>query len=76
MRLHSRVILPVLMSGIMVLVVTLVVTLQTHGLQAGFLGHWLRAYLVAWPVAAVTAYCFLPSVQRLTERIVSRWGGG
>ena len=68
----TRVILPLLMSGLMVLAVTLVVTYLNLGLHAGFIGHWVKAYAIAWPIAAATGWLVLPTVRGVTASIVSR----
>jgi Protein of unknown function (DUF2798) len=33
-------------------------------------GKWLKAYFIAWPVAATTAFLIMPLARRLTDRIV------
>ena len=71
----SRLILALLMSSVMVLMVTLLVTLLDLGLRPDFLTQWVKAYLIAWPVAAITAFLIMPSARRLTERIVARIEG-
>src|SRR5262245_52164083 len=71
MDLKTRLVLPLLMSGIMVLMVTLVVTYLNLGIQADFIERWMRAYFIAWPIAAATGFVALPWVRRATERIVS-----
>jgi hypothetical protein len=42
------------------------------GLRADFLLRWLKAYFIAWPVAAITGFLVMPSARRLSERIVRR----
>jgi Protein of unknown function (DUF2798) len=68
----ARLILSLLMSSVMVLMVTLVSTFINLGLVPNFLAQWAKAYVVAWPVAASTAFIILPSANRLTHRIVAR----
>ena len=67
----TRIILPGLMSAMMVFMVTLVVTFLNLGLQPDFLAQWAKAYLVAWPIAALTGYLVLPIARRATQRIVT-----
>jgi hypothetical protein len=38
---------------------------------ADFLLQWAKAYVVAWPIAAATAYLVMPMAQRFTNRIVA-----
>ena len=66
----TRLILVVLMSGVMVLMVTLLVTYLNLGLGSDFLLHWIKAYLIAWPVAAATGFLVMPTARRVTDRIV------
>ncbi len=68
----TRLILSLLMSSIMVLMVTLLVTFLNLGPVPDFLVKWAKAYLLAWPVAAGTAFMIMPGCRRLTDRIVSR----
>ncbi len=71
----GRLILALLMSSVMVAMVTLLVTGLNLGLHAGFLMQWGKAYVIAWPVAAATAFAIMPTARRLTERIVARLDG-
>lgn len=70
-----RLILALLMSSVMVAMVTFLVTILERGLRADFLGKWVQAYFVAWPVAAITAFVIMPPARRLTERIVALMDG-
>jgi len=72
---RARLILALIMSGVMVLMVTLLVTSLNLGLRADFLIQWAKAYLIAWPVAAATAFVIMPAARRLTERIIARLDG-
>jgi len=71
----SRLILALLMSSVMVLMVTLLVTFLNLGLRSDFVLQWVKAYFIAWPVAAVTGFLVMPVARRLTERIVARLDG-
>ena len=72
----ARLILALLMSSVMVLMVTLLVTFLNLGLGSDFFMQWVKAYFIAWPVAAVTAFFVMPPARRLTERLVGRMDGG
>ena len=65
----------ILMSGVMAFMVTLIVTLLNVDIHMGFLGHRMRAYLIAWPIASVTSYVAMQLVRRVTDRIVAVVGG-
>lgn len=67
----ARFIFPVLMSGFMVFIVTCLVTYLNMGLHSDFVAKWMRAFLVAWPVAALAAFIGMPVVRRITLRIVA-----
>ena len=71
----TRLILPVLMSGVMVFMVTLVVTYLNLRFQSDFISHWMRAYFIAWPIAAIAGITALPFIRRVTDRIVGRIEG-
>lgn len=64
-------ILAALMSSVMVLIVTLVVTVLDLGGRAGVLGKRVKARFLARPIAAITAFLFIPPARRLPERMVA-----
>lgn len=70
MEAKPRFILAALMSSMMVFMVTLLVTFLNLGFRADFLVHWAKAYAVAWPVAATTAFLVMPMARRATDRIM------
>jgi hypothetical protein len=72
---RERLILALLMSSVMVLMVTLLVTYLNLGLRADFGLQWVKAYFIAWPVAASTAFVIMPPARRLTERILAMFDG-
>ena len=63
------------MSSMMVLMVTLIVTGINLGLHHDFIRNWAKAYVIAWPVAAITGYLVMPMARRFTDRVVARIGG-
>ena len=67
----ARLILVTTMTAVMVLVVTLVATFLNIGVRSEFVLQWLRAYLVAWPIAAITGYLVMPAARNFTARIVN-----
>ena len=66
----ARFIFPVVMSAMMVFMVTLLVTIINLGLPPDFLRQWVKAFVLAWPVAAATAFFAIPVARRVTGRIV------
>ncbi len=71
MEAKPRLILALLMSSVMVCMVTLLVTFLDLGLRSDFLLQWTKAYFIAWPIAATTAFFIMPPARRLTDRIVA-----
>jgi hypothetical protein len=67
----ARFILAAAMSSVMVFMVTLIVTYLNLGLRPDFLAQWAKAYIIAWPIAAGTAYLVMPMARRFTTRIVA-----
>jgi hypothetical protein len=68
----ARLVLALIMSAAMAFMVTLLVTFINLGLRRDFVFLWLKAYLIAWPIAAATAYLFMPVARRLTDRLVGQ----
>jgi hypothetical protein len=60
-----------LMTIVMVAIVTFVATYLALGFDPGFLRQWARAFIVAWPIAALTAFVVMPTARRLAERLVN-----
>ncbi len=71
MEAKPRLILALLQSSVMVFMVTLLVTYLNLGFDPDFLRQWVKAYFVAWPVAAATAFLWMPPARRLTEWIMA-----
>jgi hypothetical protein len=71
----ARLVLALLMSSVMVFMVTLLVTFLNLGLRPDFLMQWVKAYFIAWPIAAGTAFAIMPAARRLTDRIIARFDG-
>ena len=71
----SRFILAATQSSMMVAMVTLIVTWLNLGMRPDFLVQWGKAYIIAWPIAAGTAYLVTPMARRFTTRVVSMIDG-
>ena len=67
----AKFIFPVLATGIVVLVVSCVVTFSNILLRADFVTRWLSAFFVCWPVASVTGLIAFPYLRRATTGIVA-----
>ena len=66
----ARIIFPVIVTAIIVFIVSFLVTFLNIGFRAGFVFLWLKAFLTAWPLAAVVAFFAIPLARRLTQRLV------
>jgi len=67
----AKYIFPVIITAIIVFVVSAVVTFSNIGLRADFVPRWLSAFIIGWPVAAVTAFFAIPHVRRLTQWVAA-----
>lgn len=71
----AKYIFPVIITGIIVFVVSAVVTFANIGLRIDFVPRWLKAFATGWPVAAVTAFIAIPYVRRITASIERLFDG-
>jgi hypothetical protein len=62
----AKYIFPIFITAIIVFVVSAVVTFTNIGFRADFVPRWLKAFIIGWPVASVTAFVAIPHVRRLT----------
>ena len=67
----ERYVFPVLATAIIVFVASAAVTFVNIGPRGDFVLRWLSAFIVGWPVAAVTGFVVLPLVRRITLRIIA-----
>lgn len=74
MHIVARFILAFIMTAVMVFMVTLIVTFINLGLRGDFLSQWVKAYFIAWPIAAVTAFFIMPSARRVTDGLMRKIG--
>lgn len=71
----ARFILAATMSSMMVAMVTLIVTWLNLGFPSNFLLKWAQAWIIAWPIAAITGYIVMPMARRFTTRVVAMLDG-
>lgn len=57
-----------IMAGMMVFLVTFVVTAVNIGFVADFLLRWAKAFFLAYPVAVTGLYFLAPFARRITAR--------
>jgi hypothetical protein len=67
----ARFIFPILATGIIVFVVSRVVTFSNIGVRADFVPRWLSAFFIGWLVASVTGLIVFRYVRRATMGIVA-----
>lgn len=67
----ARFIFPIIATGLVVFVVSAVVTFTNIGFRADFVHRWLSAFSIGWPVASVTGLLAFPYIRRATECLVS-----
>ena len=65
-------IFPILATGVIVFVVSCVVTFSNIGLRADFVHRWLSAFGSGWPVTPVTGLIAFPYVRQATTRMIER----
>ena len=66
----AKFIFPILATGFIVLVVSSVVTFANIGIRADFVRRWLTAYIIGWPIGAVSGMIAFPYIRRATVLIV------
>jgi hypothetical protein len=66
----AKFIFPAVITAMIVFVVSGVVTWKNIGFAADFVPRWLTAFVIGWPVAAVTAFFAFPLARRLTLGLV------
>lgn len=69
--LKFRGVLAAIMAFLMAFVMSAVLTAVNTGVDAGFLGRWLQAFAVAWPIAIAAAFFFAPIARRWTSRLLA-----
>ena len=52
----GKIIFPVIVTGIIVFIVSFLVTFLNIGFRANFVFLWLKAFVTAWPLAALVAF--------------------
>lgn len=71
----ARFIFPAILSGIMAFLMTCVITYINLGAVEGFVFKWLRAFVIAWPLAYCAALIATPFARRGTAMILAQLEG-
>src|SRR5262245_30120814 len=67
----AKFIFPVVITAIVVFAASAAVTWSNIGFTADFVPRWLTAFVIGWPIAAVTAYFAVPLASKLTLGLVA-----
>ncbi len=67
---YAAVVMPLLLSGVMSGMISMVNLWKNVGWFDGFFAKWLGVWLFSWLIAFPTVLVFLPLVRRLTGTIV------
>ncbi|MCF6437255.1 MULTISPECIES: DUF2798 domain-containing protein [Pseudoalteromonas] len=68
--LKHRIVFTLLLSLFLSILMTLWVTYINLGLSEHFLVDWGRAFILAWPAAAVISFFSAPIAQKITQKLV------
>jgi len=74
MRVPSRytpLLFALLMSFVMAFIVTAFVTWVNTGIGVGYVGRWMHAFLLAWPVAMTCILLFVNKVRNLVAKLTA-----
>jgi predicted PurR-regulated permease PerM len=66
----AKFIFPVLMAGVMAFLMTALITWLNLGFPPNYLALWIKAFVIAWPAAAIAAFIAIPLARRATATIV------
>ncbi|MGL4439581.1 MAG: DUF2798 domain-containing protein [Bosea sp. (in: a-proteobacteria)] len=66
----AKYIFPVLMAGVMAFLMTALITWLNLGFPPNYFALWIKAFVIAWPAAAIAAFIAIPLARRATATIV------
>ena len=61
-----------MMSCVMAFIVSAFVTLVNTGLSEGYVGRWMHAFFLAWPVAMTCILLFVNKVRNLVAKLTAQ----
>ncbi len=67
----AKYIFPILMAGVMAFLMTALITALNLGFPPDYLARWMKAFVIAWPCAALTAFLAIPLARKGTAIIVA-----
>lgn len=71
----AKYIFPALLSGMMAIMMTCVITWLNLGFVPDFVARWLKAFVVAWPLAYLAALVSAPVARKGTAIIIAKLEG-
>ncbi|KAF0231450.1 MAG: hypothetical protein FD175_751 [Beijerinckiaceae bacterium] len=71
----ARFIFPAILSGVMAFLMTAVITYLNLGMPPDFVARWLKAFVIAWPLAYCAALIASPIARKGTAWIVAKIEG-
>lgn len=69
---YRNFIFALVMSATMAFIMTGIVTAINIGFNSGYLRHWGKAFLVAWPIAFCMVLVIGPYIRVFAERVCTR----
>lgn len=67
----AKFVFPICMAFFMALLMTAVITAVNIGFPPDYFFRWMKAFAIAWPIAAIVAFLTVPLARRITARIVA-----
>jgi Protein of unknown function (DUF2798) len=72
----AKYIFPILMAGVMAFLMTALITALNLGFPQDYFSRWFKAFVIAWPCAALTAFLAIPLARKGTALIIAMIEGG
>jgi ABC-type antimicrobial peptide transport system permease subunit len=69
-RRYRHVVFAVVMSFVTTLIISGVITGSNAGLDHQFFDHWIKGFLLAWPIVFIVILVVAPLVSRFVDAIV------
>lgn len=68
--LQQRLLFSFLMSALMAFIISAWITFINLGLTVGYVGYWLKAFMLAWPAGFTVVVVAAPTVQRTAQLLL------
>jgi Protein of unknown function (DUF2798) len=67
----AKFIFPIIMAFFMALMMTAVITWMNLGFPGNYVSQWIKAFLLAWPLASLVAFLAVPLARKIAVTLVS-----